>query len=245
MKVFILEDDQVQQFRLESLIRDYLLQKKYPNGGVVACGNVRDLLEELVDVPQNNIYFLDIAINRDKDAGLRAAEKIRQLDSLGQISFVTTHNEFAPITYEYRVNAHDFIDKILPQDEFDKKVLDNIDHYIEFNRIKPLGQIFSYKTRTDKLIEARYSDIYYFETTGNAHQLLLQMDGETVSFFGSLSKIDAQSDTFVRIHRSYLVNKERIIRYYKKEKLVLLDDDTELPVSRSGAKILGKMPAFS
>lgn len=50
-----------------------------------------------------------------QNAGLIIAEKIRQKDAIGQISFVTTHLEFAPITYEYKVNAHDFIDKMMPQ----------------------------------------------------------------------------------------------------------------------------------
>ncbi|GAB2022791.1 LytTR family DNA-binding domain-containing protein [Pseudolactococcus yaeyamensis] len=238
MKVLILEDEPVQQFRLENLIENYLNKKNYPNEGVAAYGRTRDLLEVLEEYPQNNLYFLDIAINNNKNAGLELAEKIRKIDSIGQISFVTTHNEFAPITYEYRVNAHDFIDKILPQDEFEQRILDNIDHYFEVNRIRPLDQIFSYQTRTGKKIEALYSDIYYFETTGVAHKIVLQMEGEHQTFYGTMGDIAGISDKMIRIHRSYLVNKARIKRYLKKEKLVFLDDDTELPVSRSGARLL-------
>ncbi|GAX47678.1 response regulator transcription factor [Pseudolactococcus reticulitermitis] len=238
MKVFILEDEQIQQFYLENLIADYLKEKKYPNSGVVACGRSRDLLVALEGCPQNNLYFLDIAISNNRNAGLETAEKIRKMDPIGQISFVTTHSEFAPITYEYKVNAYDFIDKILPQNVFHQRLFDNIDHYFAMNRIKPLGQIFSYQTRTGKQIEALYSDIYYFETTGQPHKLILQMAGEALTFYGTMDDIDGLSDKMIRIHRSYLVNKDRIKRYLRKEKLVILDDDTDLPVSRTGARNL-------
>lgn len=241
MKVYILEDDMRQQFRLESLIKRYSAQQDYPFDKIVTCGKTRELVAALSDVSQNNIYFLDIAMKGNQNAGLEMAEKIRKMDPIGQISFVTTHSEFAPITYEYKVNAHDFIDKILPPAEFDKRIMANLDHFIKVNRLKPLNEIFSYQTRTGKVIEVFYSDIYYFETTGISHKLLLQMDGETMTIYGSMNDISEMSERLIRVHRSYLVNKERIKRIYKKEKLILLDDDTELPVSRGGFKLLEQL----
>ena len=136
MKVYILEDEIVQQFRLESLVKNYMQQKKYPVEEIVTCDRSWDLLASLEESSRNNIYFLDIAIKGNQNAGLEIAEKIRKLDAIGQISFVTTHNEFASITYEYKVNAHDFIDKILPQKVFDERIIANIDHYITINRLK-------------------------------------------------------------------------------------------------------------
>ena len=121
MKIYILEDDIVQQFRLENLIKQYLKTKKYPITEVITYDKTRDFLESITHLTQNNIYFLDIAIKGIQNAGLIIAEKIRQKDAIGQISFVTTHLEFAPITYEYKVNAHDFINKMMPQAQFDQK----------------------------------------------------------------------------------------------------------------------------
>lgn len=238
MKVYILEDEIVQQFRLESLIKNYLQQKKYPVEDIVTCDRSRDLLASLEESSRNNIYFLDIAIKGNQNAGLEIAEKIRKLDAIGQISFVTTHNEFASITYEYRVNAHDFIDKILPQEVFDERIIANIDHYIMINRLKPLNEVFSYKTRTGKVIEALYAEIRYFETTGIAHKLLLQMDGETLTMYGNMNEIEKMSNHLVRVHRSFLVNQSFIKKIYKREKIIVLEDDTEIPVSRAGFKRL-------
>lgn len=241
MKIYILEDDIVQQFRLENLIKEYLKVKKYPITEVVTYDKTRDFLAALAHLSQNNIYFLDIAIKGDQNAGLVIAEKIRQKDAIGQISFVTTHLEFAPITYEYKVNAHDFIDKMMPQETFDRKILDNIDYFIEINKLKPLDAVFSYSSRTGKVIEAVYSDIFYFETTGIPHKLLLQMDGETLTMYGNMNEISEMSDRLIRVHRSYLVNRDYIKRIYRKEKFILLDDETKIPVSRSGFKLLVRL----
>lgn len=241
MKIYILEDDIVQQFRLENLIKQYLKTKKYPITEVITYDKTRDFLESITHLTQNNIYFLDIAIKGIKNAGLTIAEKIRQKDAIGQISFVTTHLEFAPITYEYKVNAHDFINKMMPQAQFDQKIRENIDHFIDINKLKPLEAIFSYTSRTGKVIEAVYSDIFYFETTGIPHKLLLQMDGETLTMYGNMNDISEMSERLVRVHRSYLVNRDCIKRIYKKEKVILLDDDTKIPVSRSGFKLMDEL----
>ena len=37
------------------------------------------------------------------------AEKIRDIDSLGYIIFITTHSELTYLTFKYRVEAMDFI----------------------------------------------------------------------------------------------------------------------------------------
>src|SRR5262249_19053318 len=55
----------------------------------------------------------------------------------------------------------------------------------------------------------------------------------------TISSLEAQLDPkrFVRIHRSYIVNLERIARvepYTKDSRVAVLQDGTQLPVSRSG-----------
>lgn len=52
------------------------------------------------------------------------------------------------------------------------------------------------------MIEAVYSDIFYFETTGIPHKLLLQMDGETLTMYGNMNDISEMSERLVRVHRS-------------------------------------------
>lgn len=64
------------------------------------------------------------------------------------------------------------------------------------------------------------------------------MDGETPTMYGNMNDIENMSDHLVRVHRSFLVNRFFIKKVYKKEKIIVLDDDTEIPVSRAGFKRL-------
>lgn len=238
MKIFVLEDDLIQQMRLEDLIKKIIIKNGFAVAGVASFGKPELLMVALDGIGQNNIYFLDINIKGESKKGLEIAEEIRRLDPIGQISFVTTHTEFAAITYSYKVSAYDFIDKILPPAEFEQKIEDNIAYYFERFKLKKNDEIFSYQSTTGKLIEGIYADILYFETTGFSHKILLQMDHETINFYGNMSDIETMSDKFVRVHKSFIVNRNRIKEIIKKDNKVILDNGEEIPMSRTGLKLL-------
>ena len=63
----------------------------------------------------------------------------------------------------------------------------------------------------------------------------------------TLAELAAQLDPakFVRVHRSFIVNLERVARierYAKDSRLIVLRDDSKVPVSRAGyARLRGKL----
>jgi two-component system LytT family response regulator len=67
----------------------------------------------------------------------------------------------------------------------------------------------------------------------------LRTEGKTLLKQQTIAALEATLDParFVRIHRSYLVNLERIAKiepYSKESKVAVLKDGTKLPVSRAG-----------
>jgi len=70
--------------------------------------------------------------------------------------------------------------------------------------------------------------------------------GRTLLKEQTLGDLETQLDTrrFVRIHRSYLLNIERLARvelYAKDSRLAILSDGTKLPVSRAGYQRLQQL----
>ena len=70
--------------------------------------------------------------------------------------------------------------------------------------------------------------------------------GKTLLKEQTLGDLEAQLDPrrFVRIHRSYLLNIERLARvelYAKDSRIAILADGTKLPVSRSGYQRLQQL----
>jgi two-component system LytT family response regulator len=74
----------------------------------------------------------------------------------------------------------------------------------------------------------------------------IRTGGRTLLKEQTLGDLEGQLDArrFVRIHRSYLLNIERLSRvelYAKDSRLAILNDGTKLPVSRAGYQRLQQL----
>lgn len=149
MKIFILEDDSLQILRLK-----LILESIQPNLVIQTFKESDKLLQHITQPDENNIYLLDIELKNSRYGGFEASQRIREVDNLGTIIFITTHSEFMRKTYEYRVAALDFIDKIqtndeikqslvtdfqLIKDELSKYVIDSQDEFLMDYYLKKQG----------------------------------------------------------------------------------------------------------
>ena len=103
MKIFILEDDSLQILRLK-----LVLESIQPNLVIQTFKESDKLLQHITQPDENNIYLLDIELKNSRYGGFEASQRIREVDNLGTIIFITTHSEFKthlanlPIYYEYK-----------------------------------------------------------------------------------------------------------------------------------------------
>lgn len=70
-------------------------------------GKPNQLLEAIKETGNHQFFFLDIEIKGEEKKGMEIAREIRAKDPSASIVFVTTHSEFMPVTYRYRVSALD------------------------------------------------------------------------------------------------------------------------------------------
>lgn len=77
-----------------------------------------------------------------------------------------------------------------------------------------------------------YRSIYFVEA--RTKKVFIRLKNEEYSFFGTLDKMDETlPDNFVRCHRGFLINRDRVKQFLAAENEVVLDDNTRIPVSRS------------
>ncbi|HEO7006372.1 TPA: response regulator, partial [Streptococcus agalactiae] len=124
MNIFILEDNFIQQARLERIIEEVKIRRSIHSKMVNTFEKPVQLLESICEKGMHNLYFLDIEIKNDEQRGLEVAKQIRQIDPYAQIVFVTTHSELMPLTFRYQVSALDYIDKGLSQEAFSRRIED-------------------------------------------------------------------------------------------------------------------------
>ena len=243
LKIFVLEDEWIQQSRIEAVLQDLIRQKSLQCKAPEVFGKSSQLLDAITERGAHHLFFLDIEIKGEEKKGLEIAKEIRKKDPHATIVFVTTHSEFMPITFQYKVAALDFIDKNLNEDLFRLKIKECIE-YLTTIQIgnDDLTDYFEYDFK-DKKIKIPFKDILYIETVGSAYKLNLVGKNFQKEIAGSLSDVLEKDveERYFSPHQSFIVNRSMIIGMDKKKKQLLLKEGYSCPISRSNIKRVKKL----
>ena len=98
LNVFICEDNTIERNKFEKIIKDIIMIENLDMDVSLSTGNPEDILSYLDNNSVSGLYFLDIDL-KNKNNGLKLAEKIREYDPRGFIVFVTTHAEMSYLTF--------------------------------------------------------------------------------------------------------------------------------------------------
>jgi len=230
MSIFILEDDVIQAQQLKRVVTEICERHQVPYDFIEVTSRSTDLIEKIPSTTYLPIYFLDIEIKDEERKGLEVAQEIRKFDPRGIIVFVTTHSEFAPISYQYMVSAFTFIDKALPHEErynlFEKCLL----HYQAINQTELPTDDFIVEN-AHATIRVPFAEVEYM-MTDKPHRLALIATNRTVYFYGTLKEMEGLDERLLRCHQSYLINKLHISSFNSQEKMLVLKSGKQIPVSR-------------
>lgn len=187
-----------------------------------------------------DVIFLDIQMPK-----LDGFEVLALLDRSPVVVFITAHDEHALRAFE--VHALDYLLKPLSEDRF-RTVLDRVRQQLSVRERQPLATLVS-ALRSGPLqrIVVRGEDgaidvvpvarVDYVEASDDA--VVIATTGRKLRKQQPIGELGETLDParFVRIHRSYLLNIDRLEKietYAKDSRIAILRDGTRLPVSRSG-----------
>lgn len=226
----------------EDLARKMLLEflGAHPEIEVVAeCANGFDAVKSVTEL-KPDLLFLDIQMPK-----LNGFEVLELVGTERAVVFVTAYDEYALKAFE--IHAVDYLLKPFPADRFETalerakqrlggKLPAPVDlassarppaQYLERIAVRDGTRV--YVIPVAKLDYAEAQDDYVaLCTEGKKH-----LKQQTISSLEN--SLDPQR--FLRIHRSYIVNLERVTKiepYSKDNHVVVLPNGAQLPVSRSG-----------
>ena len=223
MPVYICEDIPSHRKKINACVEKHISIQNYDMRIVLSCESPYKLLEKLQKEPATGVYFLDVDLKCDIN-GIQLAEKIREYDPRGFIVFITTHAEALKFTFKYKVEALDYIikddvDGVNPQicgciDNINAKCTSEADN----------TKKFVFKVTENKVIYVDYKNILFFETSRATPRkvILNSLDGR-YDFYARIDDIREKLDSsFLRCHRSYIVNTKNIkeVDFSKKEILM-------------------------
>ena len=246
----IIVDDE--QPALEEL--NFLLSS-VPDVRVIGQGHNGVEAIKLVEELEPDLLFLDIEMPGLN--GFKVVEQLSKKDVLPQVIFVTAYDQYAVKAFD--VNAMDYILKPIERSRLEKAV-QRVKKQLE-SESKMSGQLQNlislmaspeHKSKKSKLLVKDKNrnllvdseDLIYASVSGSVVQVATQeLTGETN--FRTLEELQANLDPeiFWRVHRSYLVNinkiKEVVPWFNRTLQLKMADrKETEIPVSRSHSKRL-------
>jgi two-component system response regulator AgrA len=232
MAIYILEDQIIQALTLRQIIEQYCQLHGKSREPIHTFKRASDLLSNVQESSELNLYFIDLEINFMKMEGLEVAKQLRYIDKQGIIVFVNARSELIAISYKYYVSALTFIEKSLEHSLFKKEINTCLKIYLEMIEKSIIDKkIFIYQTKT-LLVRLYFRDIYFFSTIYD-HRILLTAKDQIREFQGILKDIEKCDARLCRIHQSFIVNLQHIMSIDKSTKEVILTRGERLPISRS------------
>lgn len=215
-KIAICDDEQNQIEYIASLVTSWSACEGH-NCEVHTFASAEAFLFAYEDDKAYDILLLDVEMkNMD---GIELAKHIRKDNNRAEIIFITSHFEFAGEGYE--VDALHYLTKPVPADKL-SKVLSKATEKLS---AEPPSVIITCDGETVKVFE---SDILYVESF--LHYIVIHTKNKEYKIKESISAFETTlSDSFYRIHRSYLVSLKHITRISRTSVHI---GSTELPLSR-------------
>jgi two-component system LytT family response regulator len=234
LRAVIVDDEELAR----QLLREYLWEAG-PVEVVAECANGFDAVKAIGEL-KPDLVFLDVQMPK-----LDGFEVLELIDPPPAVIFVTAYDQYAMRAFD--AHAVDYLLKPFHLDRF-QKALERARARVGQPRpsaaeltaaARPPGQTLErivvkdgskvHIIPVDKLDYAEAQDDYVALHSEKKNYLKQQ----------TIASVEEQLDPkrFVRIHRSYIVNLERIARiepYTKDSRVAVLQDGTQLPVSRSG-----------
>lgn len=223
MKFNILEDDFMQQARIERCLRKAIERARITNAEIYIESNPKKYLRSIELTGTNQIYLLDIEIkNFSMRTGLEVAKEIRKKDPYGSIIFITTHENFAPITYKYKVSALGFISKELTDLEIISELRQYLNHIHNSSYQITDEELLTLGVGRD-VIQLHPSNLLFIETVEPRKLQVITKNSQTI-IFEKLKNIEKLHNDFILSHRSVLVNYKNIYRVDSKERLIYFEN---------------------
>lgn len=220
LNIFVCEDDPMQRKNVVQIIKNTVLIEELDMRLILDTPNPYELLEAVKTSQNTGIYFLDIDLKCDMN-GMKLAQQIRMFDPRCFIIFVTSHSELSYMTFQYRVEAMDFVLKDNPAEakvKIRECLLNASERYaLQSNKTHKVYTI----EIGERKISVDYNDILFFETSSNIHKVILHAKDRQIEFSGSIKELEkALGDNFVRCHRSFLVNRNNIKETDTKNRII-------------------------
>lgn len=240
IRIYLCDDDETILHQIKTALEWKIFMENYDMEVAGAVSTAQKLLDAVPD-GSRNVYFLDVDLKDGEWDGFRLGRELRRRDPHGTLIYVTGYGDLAWKTFQYHLEAFDYIVKEPEQTgPSAARCLEAVHNRLMDERRDP-AEVFSLRTG-DEARHVPLADILFFETAPRAHHVFLHTADSRMDFVGSLNELEKElGGRFIRIHRAYLAAADKIEAVNRKENKVRVGG-RECLLSRAGKAKLRKKP---
>jgi len=202
MKCIIVDDEPIARKGIKKLV------EQIPQLELLDCFNSAESAAEYIKTDDVDLIFLDIQMQ-----GINGIEFARSIPKHTLIIFTTAYSEYALDSYE--VDAIDYLVKPIDPAKFRKAVDKAITYHSllleeEEKKVENIEDEYIFVKSDRRFFKVNLKDILFIE--GLKDYVIIQMDEQRIITRMNVKTIHdlLPKSIFLRINRSYIVNKSRI-----------------------------------
>lgn len=212
-------DDNLNILNLTSKMLESSIIENDFNAEIVEVTDDQNKIFELVKNKKIDILFLDVDFKNHGQNGIEFAKKLREYNKDFFIIYLTAHQRYMHISFYVKV--FDYLIKPISREVLDDIVL-RLKNEFEFNDCVFL--------HLNKWLALRTEDIVYIERIQNK-SLIYTNDVSYETYLNLENLLDKLPRNFVKSHRSYIVNTNKIKSIDKKDKMILFENKLTCPMN--------------
>ena len=224
IRCLVIDDEPLALQQMECYI------KKIPYLELVACCQSAIDAKEIIENDKIDAIFCDINLPE-----LNGLDFVKSLENPPMVVFTTAYSEYA--VEGFHLNAIDYLLKPFSFDDM-KRASDKIKaRYDAIRTLQEVSQIdeddaIFLKTEY-KIVRINISHICYVEAMSEYLRIYLVDSNRPIIVLLSMKKMEERlpSRTFMRVHRSYIINL-KMIREVSKNRIII-GDDIDVPIGDS------------
>lgn len=209
------EDTESYRLTIERIVSEYMMKNDLEYSLHVFKDYNKDFIDIIDKKLSFKIYILDI--ETPSGSGIDMARLIRKKDVDSIIIFLTGHQELSEIVLKNEFAFLSFINKF---DDYKKRLKVALEKSFKILRAK---KVIKFKDRS-VIYTISLNDVLYITTDPTIRKSIIKTDYTEFKIGKSLSELkELVNDSFVQTHRSCIVNKDRIVSFDKKSKVITFD----------------------
>ena len=215
---FVICDDNLNILtKLSKMLESIFIKNNY-EAQVSFASDDADKILEYVCLNKTDVVVLDINL-KSKKTGLELAEAIREKNSDIYIIFTTAHMEYALVAYKFK--TFDYIPKPITQERLEETITRL------YNDIYSQPKKFLKIDNKNTIIDA--SEVNYIKRDGM--KLVFCTDSRDYEIYSSFNKVqDTLPDNFVRCHKSYIMNVNKVSNIEPVENKIIFDNNSSCDI---------------